>query len=78
MWYLGQVCNLIVSFPDLCHLSYFGSIAIFQGTQPYIARKSYIFVLCPPSGSAHEYRVNNDVSEYTLGAWFIILIVFDH
>ena len=20
---LGQVCNLIVSFPDLCHLAYF-------------------------------------------------------
>ena len=38
---LGQVWYLIVSFPDLCHLFYFVSFAIFQGIQTCIARKLY-------------------------------------
>ena len=26
MWYFGQVCCFIVSFPDLCRLSYFNKV----------------------------------------------------
>ena len=56
LWYL------IVSIPDLCFLTYFGSFVVFHGIRTSITKKPYMFCVFkrgvrtpspPPSGSAH-------------------------